>query len=193
MTANKPGRFFLLGLFLTFVILVADQYSKWFVMETILRQDGAVVPFIDWLMTQKHLSVFFDQRESYNNLTITSFLNLVMVWNTGVSFGLFNSDSQTTVYILTALALLMSMLMLVWMAVTTHRRVLIALAMVTGGAIGNAIDRVRFGAVADFVDVHVAGWHWPAFNLADSAIVLGAILMILEILLNPQHGSGKLK
>ena len=58
----------------------------------------------------------------------------------------------------------------------------IALALVIGGAIGNVIDRIRFGAVVDFLDVHAVGWHWPAFNVADSAITLGVILLILDSL-----------
>ena len=57
-----------------------------------------------------------------------------------------------------------------------------ALALVIGGAVGNVIDRIRFGAVVDFLDFHVAGWHWPAFNIADSAITIGVILLILDSL-----------
>jgi signal peptidase II len=58
----------------------------------------------------------------------------------------------------------------------------VALALVIGGAVGNVIDRIRFGAVVDFLDFHVAGWHWPAFNIADSAITIGVILLILDSL-----------
>jgi signal peptidase II len=68
------------------------------------------------------------------------------------------------------------------MGLTAKKHIAVALAMICGGAIGNIIDRVRFGAVADFIDVYYKGWHWPAFNLADSCIVLGAGILIVDAL-----------
>lgn len=189
----SPGQFFFFGFVLIFLIFGLDQYTKWMVMETMLRKGTEVPEFLDWLMTRRPLPLFLDQRETYNTIVLTPFLNFVMVWNTGISFGLFNSESQAMPLILTGVALLVSMLMLIWMALTPRRMVLIALALVIGGAVGNALDRIRFGAVVDFVDLHAGDWHWPAFNLADSAIVLGAILMIIDVMFVPQSGSGKLR
>lgn len=190
---TSPGQFFLFGFFLILLIFGLDQYTKWMVMETMLRKGTEVPEFLDWLMTRRPLPLFLDQRETYNTVVLTPFLNFVMVWNTGISFGLFNSESQAMPLILTGVSLLVSMLMLIWMALTPRRMVLVALALVIGGAVGNALDRIRFGAVVDFVDVHAADLHWPAFNLADSAIVLGAILMIIDVMFVPQSGSGKLR
>lgn len=189
----SSGQFFFFGFILIFLIFCLDQYTKWMVMETMLRKGTEVPEFLDWLMTRRPLPLFLDQRETYNTIVLAPFLNFVMVWNTGISFGLFNSESQAMPLILTAVALLVSMLMLIWMALTPRRMVLIALALVIGGAVGNALDRIRFGAVVDFVDLHAGGLHWPAFNLADSAIVLGAILMIIDVMFVPQSGSGKLR
>lgn len=189
----KPGQYLFLGLAIVAVVFALDQYTKWLVMETMLRIGGDTPSFMDWMVTRRPLAFFIDQREAYNTVTLTSFLNFVMVWNTGISFGLFNSDSNVMLMVLTALALLMAVLMLIWLAMTPHLPVALALSLVSGGALANAVDRIRFGAVADFVDVHAFGWHWPAFNLADSCIVIGAGLMIVDILIRPAHGGGKLQ
>lgn len=173
------------GMFLICVIVFLDQYTKWLVMETMLRVDGDTPAFFDWFTTRQTLEYFTDQRESYNNIEITPFLNFVMVWNQGISFGLFdNPDSfdsgKNMSIVFIGLALIVSMLMIVWLALARGRLLAWALSLIVGGAIGNVIDRVRFGAVADFVDVHVSGMHWPAFNLADSAIAIGAVLLVLD-------------
>lgn len=113
-------------------------------------------------------------------IELTSFFNLVMVWNRGVSFGLFsNHDGEGAVY-LTLLALVLSLMLGVWLWRCQDRFVSIALGLVIGGALGNALDRVRFGAVADFFDFHVSGWHYPAFNIADSAIFIGVCLLLWD-------------
>jgi signal peptidase II len=102
-----------------------------------------------------------------------------MVWNKGVSFGLFNHDTDYGPLLLTSLSLVISAVFLVWLFRTNSAVQLCGIAMVIGGAIGNVIDRLRFGAVIDFLDFHAAGWHWPAFNLADSSIVIGIFILIL--------------
>lgn len=178
-TANRPGKFFLFGIVMIAGLIFADQYSKWLVMETMLRASGDARSFTDWFITLQPISFFLDQREAYNTVTLTSFLNFVMVWNTGVSFGLFNSDSDMVKFFLIGVALLISMLLLIWLSVSQRGLAASAIVLIVSGAIGNVIDRVRFGAVADFIDLHVAGIHWPAFNVADSGIVLGGLLMIL--------------
>lgn len=186
MTKNA-GRFFIMGLFLALVVIFADQYTKWLVMETVLRANPTMVGFQEWFMTRNPVDFFLDQREAYNTLAVTPFLNLVMVWNQGISFGMLSSadDAQMMTSVLIGVSMMISMVMLIWMALTTRAVSAIALGLIIGGAIGNVIDRIRFGAVADFVDVYVGDWHWPAFNLADSTIVIGALLLMIDVIRAP--------
>ena len=108
-------------------------------------------------------------------------LNLVPVWNSGMSFG-FLSDGGLWVRVgLTALAFLVGG-WFVWVLPQLDRLQRLAGAIITGGAIGNAIDRLRFGRVVDFIDFHIGAWHWPAFNIADTAITIGAGLWAYSIL-----------
>lgn len=119
-------------------------------------------------------------------IVVAPFFNLVLVWNTGVSFGMLAGAGGSSPWILVGLALLISGVVAVWL--TRERRALpkAALWLVLAGALGNVVDRVRFGAVVDFLDFHAAGYHWPAFNVADSAIVIGAGLLLLDGLLGRQ-------
>jgi signal peptidase II len=136
--------------------------------------------FTKWLA----LSVF---DFAANPVAVTPFFNLVLVWNRGVSFGMFNQASAAGPWILTGLALAITAGLLWWLRHAQGRVAITALGLVIGGAIGNVIDRLRFGAVVDFLDFHVAGWHWPAFNVADSAICVGAALLLLDGLLSPER------
>lgn len=111
---------------------------------------------------------------------VLPFFNLVLVWNPGVSFGMFGGDKAVEPWILMGLALAISLGLLIWLARERDRTTALAIGLVLGGAIGNVIDRLRHGAVVDFLDIHVSGYHWPAFNLADSAIVVGALLLVAE-------------
>lgn len=115
-------------------------------------------------------------------IEITSNFNLVLGWNRGVSFGLFNQDSTYGPYILTAVAIAIVIGLAIWMWRSTTRWSALALGLIIGGAIGNVIDRIQYGAVVDFLDFHAFGYHWPAFNVADTAICVGAGLIILESL-----------
>lgn len=114
-------------------------------------------------------------------IEVLPFLNIVMAWNRGVSFGLFNDDGLSP-WVFFTIAVVFSIAMTVWMARTRSRLLAAALGLMIGGALGNAVDRVRWGAVADFIDLHVAGWHWPAFNVADAAITVGAVLLVADSL-----------
>ena len=189
----RPGQFFLFGMFVICAIIFADQYTKWLVLETMLRSGGDTPAFQDWFMTRQPLEFFIDQREVYQTREITGFLNFVMVWNTGISFGLFsdNTDmekSRMLALVFIALSLTVALALIVWLAVTRTRLLAAALSLIVGGAIANVIDRVRFGAVADFVDVHAAGFHWPAFNLADSCIAIGALFLVIDTLTSKDKG-----
>jgi len=114
-------------------------------------------------------------------IAVTGFFNLVHVFNPGVSFGLLPNIGP---FILSGFALVVSAILAVWLARAETRLMATALGLTIGGAIGNVIDRLRFGAVFDFLDFHVLGWHWPAFNLADAAISIGVAGLLLTSLLS---------
>jgi signal peptidase II len=113
--------------------------------------------------------------------TVTSYFNLVMVYNKGAAFSFLSDQPGWQRYFFTAVSVIASLFIL-WMLKRnpTQRLFCWALALILGGAVGNLIDRIAYGHVIDFLDFHVGGWHWPAFNVADSAITLGAILFVLD-------------
>lgn len=156
---REPGKF-RFGLVLAGLVLVLDQLTKWWVLEVIdLDRIGQVV--------------------------VAPFFNLTMVWNRGVTFGLLGSDLWFKPLLLGGLALVIAALLLRWLARAESWRIAWGLGLVLGGAVGNVIDRARFGAVVDFVHLHAAGYHWYVFNLADSAIVCGVGLLLLDALIRP--------
>lgn len=122
-------------------------------------------------------------------LQITSFFNLVMAWNTGISFSMFADAEGGQAKWLTALALAIIAMLLWWMRTAEDNPTAIGIGLIVGGALGNVIDRVRFGAVADFFDFHVMGYHWPAFNIADSLIFCGVVLIIVQSFRNETQDS----
>lgn len=113
-------------------------------------------------------------------IPVTSFFSLVERYNTGISFSLFATDHATGPWVFAALAALIALGLLVWLSQTAERLPAIGLALVIGGAIGNVIDRVRIGAVMDFLLFYWRDWAWPAFNLADSAVTIGVALLIYD-------------
>jgi len=115
------------------------------------------------------------------SIELAAFFNLVFVYNPGAAFS-FLSDAggwQRWFFIVLAIAV-SGWLTLLIRQHAAERLLPLAAALILGGALGNVIDRIRFGAVVDFVDVHAAGWHFPAFNVADSAISVGVALLILQ-------------
>jgi lipoprotein signal peptidase len=158
-----------IGLILAAVILVTDQVTKWAILEVLRLPEVRHIPLLE-------LGPFgFD---------------LTMVWNRGVTFGMLAGDEPWTQFALGALALGIAAFLLRWMARAENRLTALALGGVIGGAIGNVIDRMRFGAVVDFVDWHAWGWHWYVFNVADAAIVLGVVALVADALFRP---SGSVK
>lgn len=113
---------------------------------------------------------------------VTGFFNLVLAYNKGAAFSLFAGAQGWQTPLFAAIALLAAAVISVLLLRAPPRRRLwcLGLALILGGALGNLIDRLRYGYVVDFLDFHVGAWHWPAFNAADSAITLGAGLLILE-------------
>jgi signal peptidase II len=152
-----------LGLAVALVVLVLDQALK-AAMLALLPEPGAM-------------------RE------VTGFFNLVHVRNSGVSFGMLQSGSDLGPWLLAGFALAVCGALGVWLARAESRLLAAALGLTIGGALGNVIDRLRFGAVFDFLDLHAFGWHWPAFNLADSAITVGVAGLLLTSLLAPARGT----
>ena len=150
------------GLAVFFGVLVADQVSKAFIID------------------------FMAQR-GFHPLDVAPHVRLVMVWNRGVSFGMLAQDSSMLRWGLSALAFAIATGLLVWVARQRDLWTVTGGSLVAGGAIGNAVDRIIHGAVADFIDVHAGGWSWPAFNIADSAITVGVGILILNALLRPDR------
>ena len=113
--------------------------------------------------------------------TVTSFFNLVMVYNRGAAFSFLADQPGWQRYFFAGVSLLASLL-IIWMLKrhSGQRLFCWAMTLILGGALGNLIDRIAYGYVIDFLDFHVGGFHWPAFNVADSAISLGAVLFILD-------------
>jgi len=113
--------------------------------------------------------------------TVTSFFNLVMAYNRGAAFSFLADQPGWQRYFFAGVSLLASLL-IIWMLKrhSGQRLFCWAMTLILGGALGNLIDRIAYGYVIDFLDFHVGGFHWPAFNVADSAITLGAVLFILD-------------
>jgi signal peptidase II len=108
------------------------------------------------------------------------FVNLIVVWNRGISYGLFQQHGDLGRWLLTIASLIAAVALFVWMSRTDNRLLATALGLIAGGAIGNAIDRVAYGAVFDFVHVHVGTFSWYVFNIADAAIVAGVVGLIYD-------------
>jgi signal peptidase II len=111
------------------------------------------------------------------HIDVLPFFTLVKVWNRGVSFGMLN-DLTHGQWLLSALAITITFILLRWLWKATDKLTTAALGLVVGGAVGNTIDRLRHGAVADYLDFHAFGYHWPAFNMTDTAIFIGVILLV---------------
>lgn len=119
-------------------------------------------------------------------IKVTDFFDIIKVWNTGVSFSMFNNYGETGKYFLIAFALIVAAFLLHWLIKEKNRNKQICLAMIIGGALGNVADRIYTGAVMDFLDFHYLDLHWPAFNIADSFICIGATLLIFTEIFNKQ-------
>ena len=151
---SDRGRWFALAA----AVIVADQLTKWAVLG--------------------HFS--YGER-----LALTPFFNLVLVYNKGAAFSMFADAAGWQTPMLVVFALVASGIVSYLIVRDPAKRLLcLGLALILGGALGNLIDRLRFGHVVDFLDFHAWGWHWPAFNVADSGITIGAVLLVLDGLLH---------
>lgn len=147
----------LLGLIVAGVIIIADQLSKYYILHHFLELN------------------------SYVNFG--DYFNVVRAWNTGVSFSMFNNYGNVGAYVLSAVAIAVVIALFVWLKSEKSKLMQVALGMIMGGALGNVIDRLRLGAVFDFLDFHIGESHWPAFNVADSFICIGAGLIVLSAII----------
>ncbi|MGY9055798.1 MAG: signal peptidase II [Alphaproteobacteria bacterium] len=141
------------GLLLTVIALVLDQASKQWALA-VLSEPGS-------------------------RIEVLPFWNMVLVWNHGVSFGLFGGGAISPL-MLAGVTGLIGLGVAVWLATAKTWLVSIAAGMILGGAIGNIIDRLVYGAVVDFIDWHAYGYFWPVFNVADIAITLGVGVLIID-------------
>jgi len=137
--------------------LAVDQACKWIAVAVVMQPGPRTIP-------------------------LTSFFNLTLVYNGGISFGLFRDRLSEASFAFAILSLLVAAALLWWGARCRRRSDKAAFGLISGGAVGNALDRLRQGAVTDFLDFHVGGWHWPTFNLADVAIFAGAALIVVRAL-----------
>ncbi|AIQ89953.1 MULTISPECIES: signal peptidase II [Methylobacterium] len=149
-----PFRAGLLALLLTLVLDQATKLGLYFGTDLVLTQPWRLAPFVDF----------------------------VVVWNRGVSYGLFQQEGGIGRWLLVVLSLAAAIGLGIWMRRAGSRLLGVALGLIVGGALGNAIDRAAYGAVFDFVHLHAGGWSWYVFNVADAAIVAGVIGLILDSL-----------
>jgi signal peptidase II len=152
------------GLLIALAVIAVDQAVKWWILLSV--------------MNPPHL------------IPIMPSFNLVFTWNRGVSFGLFDTGSAGGPWILSLLALLIVAVLLFWLRRAEGKIAPLAIGFIVGGAVGNVIDRVIHGAVVDFLDVYWGSYHWPAFNVADSAITIGAILLVADSLFSGRAQKG---
>lgn len=144
------------GVLAAIVVVVFDQATKWWILTAVMTPP--------------------------RRISVTGFFDIVLVYNRGVSFGMLGGAPGWATAALIVFALLLSAALCVWMWRADSPLLGIPLGFVVGGAIGNVIDRLRHGAVVDFLDFYVGGYHWPAFNVADSAITIGVLFLILDSL-----------
>ncbi len=151
MSLRSGARVF--GLLVAFGVILFDQITKLWVLQSFAPGEA---------------------------LPVTSFFNLVLVFNPGAAFSFLADHAGWQRWFFAVIALAISG-WIFWQLKTVRTKSLfsIGLALIMGGALGNLIDRLWLGMVVDFIDLHVAGWHWPAFNVADSAVCVGAVLYVL--------------
>jgi signal peptidase II len=144
-------------------VTLFDQASKSFVIDYFMRQPQAIA--------------------------VTGFFNLALSFNTGISFGIFRGGADWVRWVLILAGFGIMAVLLDWLRREPGRTLSLAIGLICGGALGNIIDRIRLGAVVDFLDFYLGAWHWPAFNFADTAIVLGVLGLILDGLFQPPSSS----
>ena len=140
------------------IVIILDQISKAIIIQTINLNES--IPVID------------------------AFFNLVHIRNRGIAFGILNTSNHSLGFYIQVPAVILAVLVIVWWlhnSSNKDRNLFFGLALIIGGAIGNLIDRIRYGEVIDFLDFHIGSYAWPSFNLADSAVTVGAIYLVIML------------
>ncbi|MDC3205908.1 signal peptidase II [Candidatus Pelagibacter sp.] len=137
----------------------------------------------------KSYVIYLDKTNSGSDIFVSKFLNIYLIWNEGIAFGLLSFEKDNLYNILTVLIIIIILVLLVLITRSTGLKKY-SLTMITGGALGNVFDRIYSKAVPDFIDFHVGNFHWFIFNIADIFITIGVILMIfLELIDNNKNKS----
>jgi signal peptidase II len=152
MTPRSATR---LGAIAALVVLAADQASKYWILHVLALPE-------------------------LHQVVLLPVLNLTMVWNQGVTFGLMNGLGSWSHFVLAAIAMLVVVALAVWLRRAENPVAALSIGAIAGGAVGNVIDRLWYGAVVDFIHAHIGEWSWYVFNVADAAIVCGVAALILE-------------
>ncbi len=155
------------GLTVAAIAIILDQASKWWVLLDLMNPPKII--------------------------EVTPFFNLVLVWNRGISFGMFSDEGNAGAWILSILALVIVGFLLNWLRKAETKFVAISLGLIIGGALGNVIDRTVHTAVVDFLDFYIGTFRWPAFNAADSFITIGAVLLIADSLFSRDPKRSKIE
>jgi signal peptidase II len=166
----KPGTATRIGVISALLVFGADQASKYWILNVLDLPD-------------------------LRQVVLLPVLNLTMVWNQGVTFGLLNGLGWWSHFVLAGVSLIVVGALGMWLRRADNVLAATAIGAIAGGAVGNVIDRLRYGAVVDFIHAHVGDWSWYVFNVADAAIVCGVAALILEsqIRRRPSHPESKLK
>ena len=122
--------------------------------------------------------------QNFTEKNVFSFLNIVFVRNTGISFGLFSDGGMFNRYFFSVFSILVGSVLFIISFLSEKKLIFYALTIISAGAFGNAIDRIYFGGVIDFIDIFVYNYHWPAFNFADIFITVGVLILLLDNLLS---------
>ncbi|MBV44649.1 MAG: signal peptidase II [Rhodobiaceae bacterium] len=137
--------------------------------------------FIDRISKNEILSIF--EENNLEKIFINPFLDLFLVFNTGISYGLLGGESSFQKWLLIIVSVSIVAFLLLWVKDSTSRLVNISFSFITGGALGNILDRILYGGVIDFISLHAYGYYWYIFNIADVFIVFGVILFLIKILM----------
>ncbi len=136
---------------------------------------------IDRVSKNEILSIF--EENNLEKIFVNPFLDLFLVFNTGISYGLLGGESSFQKWLLIIVSVSIVAFLLLWMKDSTSRLVNISISFITGGALGNILDRILYGGVIDFISLHAYGYYWYIFNIADVFIVFGVILFLIKILM----------
>ena len=145
-----------IGYLTAIIVIIADQITKFWIIDKIMLPPRII--------------------------TINEYFNIVLTWNNGIIFGLFNNDNKINALVISSIAIVIILFLIRLLSKAETKKLNIGFGLIIGGAVGNIVDRSIYGAVMDFLDLHIGTYHWPAFNIADSSITIGAIILIADSL-----------